>query len=281
MAQWDEWIGRTETRTDSTKSAQLARFQATLDSSSEGDATPQGFHWCLCTPDTPTTALGDDGHPERGSERNGDSFLPPIPQPRRMWASSQIQFCAIIPVSAAIERQTTIARITEKTGGSGTLIFVDLDHITRANGVDCVIERQTLVYRDPTTSAPEPRPADAARNLADWSFHRSLTPSQTLLFRYSALTFNSHRIHYDAPYARDEEGYRALVVHGPLTATLLLDLVARTYGHNTLKTFSFRGQSPAFVSEPLHLVGRANATQITLNALGGDGRIVMSAEGTI
>lgn len=172
----------------------------------------------------------------------------------------------------------TIISISEKTGSSGLLIFVEIAHEILASGIAAVTECQTLVYRAASTAAPTPRPADAVPDMSEWQWHKSLTPSEPLLFRYSALTFNSHRIHYDLPYAVEAEHYRGLVVHGPLTATLLLDLVGQKLGANRLKHFSFRGQSPAFAGEPFHLVGKVEASSITLAAFGGDGRVVMSAE---
>jgi 3-methylfumaryl-CoA hydratase len=275
MADWNNWIGQTQEQTDLLTPALLARFRATINSNENGGVAPQGIHWCLCLPDTATSELGDDGHPRKGG------FLPPIPLPRRMWASSKVTFHAPIIAGDDIIRRSTIANIIEKTGSSGLLIFVDIDHDTLANGKIAVTERQTLVYREATSVAPTERFADVALDLLDWDWHHSLTPSELQLFRYSALTFNSHRIHYDRPYAVEAEHYRGLVVHGPLTATLLLNLAGRSLGTNKLKHFAFRGQSPAFAGEPLHLVGRANDSAITLAALGGDGRVVMSAEASL
>ena len=194
-----------------------------------------------------------------------------------MWASSAVEFHAIINAGASIERRSVIADVAEKSGGSGPLVFVSVDHETRADDVLAVSERQTIVYREASTAAPAPT-GTGAPDLADWQWHRALTPNEPLLFRYSALTFNSHRIHYDLPYAMNEEGYRGLVVHGPLLATLLLDLAGRELGANMLSRFAFRGNSPAFSGEPLHLVGRADAKAITMAVLGADGRTVMSAE---
>ncbi|MEK6639016.1 MAG: MaoC family dehydratase N-terminal domain-containing protein [Pseudomonadota bacterium] len=272
MANWNDWIGRTQAQTDVLTPALLTRFRATIDSNEVGDVAPQGIHWCLCVPDAATSELGEDGHPRKGG------FLPPILLPRRMWASSTVGFHAPISAGDVITRESSIASISEKTGGSGPLIFVGIDHQTHANGRMAVTEHQTLVYREATSAAPTERPADCAPDLSQWQWSRNLAPTEPQLFRYSALTFNSHRIHYDRPYAVEEEHYRGLVVHGPLTATLLLAIAAQALGANMLKHFAFRGQSPAFAGEPLHLVGKANEGAITLAALGGDGRIVMSAE---
>lgn len=264
------WIGRETVQHDMLTPGLLERFRATIDSDEVGESAAQGIHWCLCLPDVDTAALDVDGHPQRGT------FLPPVTLPRRMWASSAAAFHHPIGAGAAIERRSVIADVTEKDGASGRLIFVSVDHETRADDVLAVSEQQTIVYREATAASPAP-PGNGTPDLAAWQWHRVLTPSEPLLFRYSALTFNSHRIHYDRPYAIEAEGYRGLVVHGPLTATLLLDLASRELGSNALASFSFRGQSPAFAGEALHLVGRAEGKAITLAALGADGRIVMSA----
>jgi 3-methylfumaryl-CoA hydratase len=278
MSAWDAWIGRTQLQRDMLTPAMLTRFRATLDSADEGDIAPQAVHWCLCTPDVATAILGPDGHPIRTDAP--DSFLPPIPLPRRMWASSKLEFHAAIAVGQSIERHSTVASISEKTGGSGTLVFAEIDHQTLADGVLAVQERQTLVYREASSAPPAPL-GEGEPGLASWTWHREITPGEALLFRYSALTFNSHRIHYDAPYAVNEERYRGLVVHGPLTATLLLDLVQRELGSNCLQQFAFRGQSPAFAGEAMHLVGKQIGDQIEMAALGSDGRVVMSASGVL
>jgi 3-methylfumaryl-CoA hydratase len=280
MGAWDAWIGRSETREDILTPGLLARFNATLDRTGDGNRAPQGGHWCLCLPDAPTTMLGQDGHPLR--DQSPASFLPPIPLPRRMWASSAVEFLGPLHAGEPIRRVSTIEKINEKTGNSGTLVFVDVRHETYANGAKIVQERQTIVYREASSAPATPRPADCAEPpISDWQWHRTITPAEPLLFRYSALTFNSHRIHYDLPYAQGEEGYRGLVVHGPLMATLLLDLAAHYLGADALRYFAFRGQAPAFAGEPLYLVGKQNGPTILLAALGGDGRTIMSAEGAI
>jgi 3-methylfumaryl-CoA hydratase len=279
MAEWDGWIGRTADQQDRLTPATLARFRATIDSAETGDAAAQAIHWCLCLPDAPTAMLGADGHPQRSDDP--DSFMPPIPLPRRMWAASNVNFHAPIRAGAAIARRSAIAAINEKSGSTGPLVFVEVDHETSADGVLAVSERQTIVFRAPapaTTPPADTGPTADTADLSAWTWQRTVMPTQAMLFRYSALTFNSHRIHYDLPYARDEEGYRGLVVHGPLTATLLLDLAQRELGANALSTFRMRAQAPAFVGEALHLVGRAAEQGWELAAIGPDGRIVMTAE---
>ncbi|WP_373491994.1 MaoC family dehydratase N-terminal domain-containing protein [Parasphingorhabdus sp.] len=272
MSQWADWIGRSETRSDSITPGLVARFCATLDQPVTGEI-PQGLHWCLCLPDGPTAELAKDGHPEKGG------FLPPIPLPRRMWASSSVSFDSPLQLGDAITRVSTIASIEEKSGKSGDLIFVALDHETHAGDRVTIRERQNIVYREPAAMPASAPPVSAPKpDLSDWDWQQQILPSEPLLFRYSALTFNSHRIHYDRPYAVQEEGYPGLVVQGPLMATLLLNLAARQLGANRLARFSFRGQSPAFANRALHLVGKRVGEEFTLAVLGSEGQAIMTAE---
>jgi 3-methylfumaryl-CoA hydratase len=282
MGDWKDWIGRVEHRSDQIGKAAFDRWLAMLDRSAPDDGTvPQAYHWCLCLPDAPTARLGPDGHPLRDESPN--SFMPPVPLPRRMWASSKVEFLMPLRVGDAVVRKSRIASVTEKTGGSGQLVFVDVAHETAGpNGV-AVRETQSLVYRATAAADASLSPAElgeASFTPADWNAHRELNPGESLLFRYSALTFNSHRIHYDLPYARDEERYRGLVVHGPLTATLLLDLAQRQLGDNSLSTFAFRGTSPAMCGEALHLVMRDVESGIELAAFASDGRQIVAATAT-
>ncbi len=279
MSEWQDWIGREEQRTDRADPGLFTRWCATLDRAAPVDGTvPQGFHWCLCTPDAPTANLGPDGHPRR--DDSPDSFLSPVPLPRRMWASSKVEFLAPLKVGEAVSRTSRVASVTEKSGGSGKLVFVDVVHETQGTAGLAVREVQSLVYREPAAPGTPPVPpslGDGQFDPSGWDQHRLVKPDAPLLFRFSALTFNSHRIHYDAPYATGEEGYRGLVVHGPLTASLLLDLAQRTVGDNALKTFAFRGLSPAVAGEPLHLVMRGEGDGIELGAFAADGRQVMAS----
>jgi len=195
-----------------------------------------------------------------------------------------MEFHAPIAIGATIERISRVASVTPKSGRSGEMVFVDVIHDTAADGALAVQETQTLVYREAAPAdAPLQPPAlgDGTFDPAGWSGHRALTPDSRLLFRYSALTFNTHRIHYDAPYAHDIERYRGLVVHGPLSASLLLQLVARELGDNRLTSFTFRGVSPAIAGEALHLTMRESDTGIALGAFAGDGREVVRAEATV
>jgi 3-methylfumaryl-CoA hydratase len=275
----DAWIGREQRATDRLGEGLAARWLATFDLPRPNPAImPQGIHLALCTPLAPTATLGEDGHPARDTSQ--DSFLPPFPMPRRMWASSKMQFATPIAIGAAVERRSKVVSVSEKDGGSGRLAFVDVEHVTTANGTVAVIETQTLVYRaaaDADAPLSPPPPGDGHFDPAGWDAHRTLAPDARLLFRYSALTFNTHRIHYDAPYAQCVERYRGLVVHGPLTASLLLQLAARELGDNRLRHFAFRGLSPAIAGEPLHLVMRKAEAGYELAAFAGDGRQVTQA----
>lgn len=280
---YDAWIGREARAKDRLDEGLADRWLATFDlAKPHPPIMPQGIHFALCTPEAPTAALGEDGHPLR--DESADSFLPPFPMPRRMWASSKIAFHAPIAIGAVIERVSRVAAVSEKEGGSGRLAFVDVEHVTKANGTIAVIETQTLVYRDaaaPDAPLSPPPPGEGAFSPEGWDAHRELTPDARLLFRYSALTFNTHRIHYDAPYAREVERYRGLVVHGPLTASLLLQLAARELGENRLRSFAFRGLSPAIAGEALHLVMRKGEAGYELAAFAADGRQVTAASATV
>jgi len=276
---FDAWIGREQRARDRLDEGLAARWLATFDlPKPHPPVMPQGIHFALCTPEAPTAKLGEDGHPVR--DDSADSFLPPFPMPRRMWASSKIAFHAPVAIGAVIERVSRIAAISEKQGSTGPLAYVDVSHETFADGALAVVETQSIVYRDAASGGQAlspPPPGEAEFNPQGWDAHHVLTPDPRLLFRYSALTFNTHRIHYDAPYASEVERYRGLVVHGPLIASLLLQLAARELGENALKSFAFRGLSPAIAGEPLHLVMRKGEEGYDLAAFADDGRQITQA----
>jgi len=283
VTEWSGWIGREQRSTDRLDPALAARWLATFDRDApDGAAMPQGIHFCLCTPEARTRQLGEDGHPAR--DDSPASFLPPVPLPRRMWAGSALEFHAPIAVGATVERVSRVASIAAKSGSRGEMVFVEVDHETSVDGELAVRERQTLVYLEALAADAPLAPPDPTGELFDpagWDAHRTLTPDERLLFRYSALTFNTHRIHYDAPYARDVERYRGLVVHGPLTASMLLQLAAERFGENGLARFEFRGVSPAIAREPLHLVLRGDGDAVELGAFTGDGRQVTKASAAL
>ena len=203
--------------------------------------------------------------------------------PRRMWASSKVEFLKPLRLGEKVTRQSKILSVTAKEGGSGSLVFVDVGHDTFGEEGLAVREVQSLVYRaaaGPDAPLGPPAASEGSFDPESWDAHRRLVPSETLLFRFSALTFNSHRIHYDLPYAQAEERYRGLVVHGPLTATLLLDLARQSFGDQAISTFSFRGLSPAMCGDPLYLVMSGQEGDIQLAAFADDGRQIMAAQAT-
>jgi len=237
-----DWIGRSETRHDTATLAPIAAMSATLDRDDaaprEGDALPPLWHWLYFLPQHRHSELGPDGHAKLGG------FLPPVPLPRRMWAGGRLRFHQPVRAGEAIERVSRITRISSKQGQSGELVFVTVQHeIRNAAGV-AIEEEHDIVYREaPRPGAPIPPPQPAP---AGGAFSRSIVPDPVLLFRYSALTFNSHRIHYDRSYVTEAEGYPGLVVHGPLIATLLLDLLRRERPQARVTHFAFKAVRPIF-----------------------------------
>ncbi|TCD06529.1 hypothetical protein EYB45_02090 [Erythrobacteraceae bacterium CFH 75059] len=279
-SRWRNWIGPVQRSSDQATESLLARWLATFDRPPvAGSWLPQGLHFCLCPPDAPTRELGEDGHPDRS--REGGSFLPPVPLERRMWAGSRITFHAPLEREAAVTRTSRILNITEKSGRSGLLVFAEIEHVTESGAAVRVHEVQTLVFRPaaPRDAPLAPPPPPTAEPFAPegWTRHRTLVPDERLLFRYSALTFNTHRIHYDAPYAREVERYRGLVVHGPLLASLLLQLAADHCGDNALSEFTFQARSPAICGDALHLALADEGAILTLRAVAQDGRVVVDA----
>jgi 3-methylfumaryl-CoA hydratase len=244
------WVGRQESATDVLNPGRANALRAALGEThflGAGDMLPPLYHWLYFWNVQPPTYLGVDGHPATGG------FLPPIPLPRRMWAGGRLKFIKPLILGERVTRTSTILEIQEKAGKSGPLIFVTVRHeLSGENGI-AVIEEQDIVYREP--AAPTGI-ASAKENAAvpEASWHREVCPDTVLLFRYSALTMNGHRIHYDRPYAVQEEAYPALVVHGPLQATLLADLASRNL-KGPITGFDFRGQSPAFDTAQLHICG--------------------------
>ncbi len=274
------WVGRSAVAHDILTPATVDGLNATLDRdlppAREGTPAPQGIHWLCATPKVRARDIGADGHPHLGL------LLPPVKLPRRMWAGSVIEFHRPLRAGDRIERRSTIRSITPKTGSSGPLVFVEVEHEVLAGGAAALNERHTIVYRGPPDTAR--RGQAEARGVAGdgpADLERTLRPDPVMLFRYSALTFNAHRIHYDHPYVTRIEGYPGLVVHGPLIATLLLDLVAGHHGDNALKRFSFRGVAPAYGDEPLTLQGRRTEQGLSLRAVSAEGRLITTAEGVL
>jgi 3-methylfumaryl-CoA hydratase len=266
------WIGRTETRDDVIAAAPAAYLSATLDHGQSlavtGEPLPPGWHWLFFLDAVQASGVDADGHAKRGG------FMPPVPLPRRMWAGSRLRFLAPLKVGDEARRVTTIADVQHKQGRSGELVFVSLLHQVFSGDRLAIEEEQDLVYRGELTARAADN-APAAPAAPQWT--REIRPDPVLLFRYSALTFNSHRIHYDRDYATRTEGYESLVVQGPLTATLLLDLLHRELPDAEARTFRFRAVRPLLEGSPLKLQGRREGETALLWALDATGALAMEA----
>jgi 3-methylfumaryl-CoA hydratase len=267
------WIGREETAEDRIASTRIMRLAATLDRDDppprDGDPLPPLWHWLCFLPHVRQSLLGPDGHPKRGG------FLPPVDLPRRLWAGGRLRFLQPLRVSERVTRLSTIADVSVKEGRAGTLAFVLVRHAISGEEGLAIEEEHDIVYRAapaPGETPPLPRPA---RTDAAWS--RSIVPDEVLLFRYSALTFNSFRIHYDRRYATGVEGYPGLVVHGPLMATLMLDLLRRN-DEREVRSFHFRALAPVFDTEPFHVRGAQSEIGASLWIAGDDGGLRMEAQ---
>ncbi|CAN5472961.1 MaoC family dehydratase N-terminal domain-containing protein [soil metagenome] len=274
-----DWIGRTEQRTDTLTASPLAGRAATLDRITDaepvaGTVLPPLAHWLYFLPQAPQSEIGADGHAQRGG------FLPPVPLPRRMWAGGRLAFHHDLIVGDEAEWRSTITRVDAKQGRSGALVFVTVRHeITTARGL-ALTEEHDIVYRDkPQPGALTPTAAPAAKMApGDEQFSRVIVPDPVLLFRYSALTFNGHRIHYDRSYVTEVEGYPGLIVHGPLIATLLVDLLRREMPGAALKRFEFEAVSPLFDIHPFTLCGPRGADgHVSLWARNHEGRLAIPA----
>ena len=251
-----QWIGKTERLSDVITATPYAALAATLDRPAArpaaGTPLPALWHWLYFLPLYRQADVGPDGHAERGG------FLPPVPLPRRMWAGSQFEFSLPLCVGDAVTRRSTIVDVTEKLGRSGPLVFVKVRHeIHRADEPSpALVEFHDLVYRDAPTAGAAAPPPTLAPKTSLWE--RTISPDPVLLFRYSALTFNGHRIHYDRRYVTEIEGYPGLVVHGPLIATLLLDLLRREMPEAEVARFQFKAGRPLFDLDAFSVCGQAN-----------------------
>lgn len=271
------WIGRSETVEDPLAVAQAQSACATFDEAAlhmaAGDPLPLPWHWFHFLPRAPQAMLDADGHPQRGG------FLPPIPYPRRMFAGARITVHRPLVLGTPALRQSTIRNVVMKSGKSGSLGFVTVGQHFSQGGELCLEEEQDIVYRQSGGHFVAPLAA-ALPPLPDGAWTRTLQPDTRLLFRFSALTFNAHRIHYDRSYAREVEGYPGLVVHGQLTAALLLQLVRRST-LRPVRTFSFRGVAPLFDLGLVRLVGTLQGDTVALEAQGPDGVVALTASATL
>jgi 3-methylfumaryl-CoA hydratase len=274
-----QWIGKAESRSDWAAATPVQALAATLDRNDPvpeaGDPIPPCWHWLYFLPLHRQSEIGPDGHPKRGG------FLPPVPLPRRMWAGSWLEFLRPLAVGSAITRHSRITDVSSKEGRSGPLVFVRVRHeIADAGGV-CVVDEHDIVYRDNPNPDDPVLPAQSAP--ADHEWARTIRPDDVLLFRYSALTFNGHRIHYDRRYVTEVEGYPGLVVHGPLLATLLVDLLRRNMPDATVTRFAFRALKPTFDITPFQVCGRREGDGKTIHlwARHEDGALAMDATATV
>ena len=271
------WIGRTMTGHDTIDARRAAALAATLDLESppaDGEPLPPLWHWLGFLPCDRASELDDDGHARRGG------FLPPVPLPRRMWAGSQFEFHRPLRVGQAAERISTIRAVDLKQGRSGTLAFVRVEHVLRDADGPLLNEWHDIVYREAPAPGSEPPAPQPAPDQATWTW--PLAPDPVLLFRYSALTFNGHRIHYDRSYVTGVEGYPGLVVHGPLQATLLMELLRRERPDATVAGFAFRALRPVFDTAPLTVCGALNddgAAHLWIRD--ADGALAMDATATL
>ena len=270
------WIGRSEAITDRIDAGHLARLLATLDydetNPRECQLVPSAGHWIYCNPLAKTSDIGLDGHPKRGG------FLPPVNLPRRMWAGGRIVWLQPLWVDDTVTRISTVTDVSLKSGKSGDLVFVLVKHQYSTDRGICIEEEQDIVYREDHNSKDPPINAQPAPLNPEWT--RNINPDPVMLFRYSALTFNGHRIHYDLPYVVEEEGYPGLIVHGPLIATLLMDLCNREHPDRLLKWFNYKAISPVFHTQSFTVNGipKNNGKGANLWAANFDGGIAMQAE---
>lgn len=250
-----DYPGRTRRINETIGPYPVRAMRALLDlpplASATGDTLPPLWHWLYFLEPARQSQLGSDGHPERGN------FLPPVPLPRRMWAAGELSFRQPLRIGHTVNRQSTIRRIEHKQGRSGALTFVHLSHEYRSDYTLLMEEQQTLVFRAAQEAGAQIPVVHEVPPDADFS--RPFVADATLLFRYSALTFNAHRIHFDRDYARDEEHYPDLVVHGPLLATKMIQLLQEARPGLRLASFRFRALAPAFAQRPMTIAGRALA----------------------
>lgn len=254
LEQLREWIGRSEARTETLAAEPVQALAATFDLDGAAIARnplPPLWHWLYFLPRAPQHTLGADGHPTLGG------FLPPVPLPRRMWAGSDISFHRGLRVGDTVTRTSTITDVQHKTGRTGELWFVSVDHAYTVDGEVALNERHDIVYRAMPPKG-QPQPTRPALELTA-QFGRTLQADPALLFRFSALTFNAHRIHYDLDYVRDVEGYPGLIVHGPLQAMLMLELLRHERPDARVKRFGFRGLSPLFHQDTVAVGGADDA----------------------
>lgn len=271
-----EWVGRTRQTEDWIAPFQAAGMAATFDYAAppgEGEALPPGWHWIYFADTVRESGLSADGHEERGD------FLPPIDLPRRMWAGNRLLFHKPLRLGEKVRRESEVVSIEQKDGRQGRLAFVTVHHRYSGAGGLAMEEWHDIVYRAPPSGDTAPPAPQSAPMAAEW--RRELTPDEVMLFRYSAVTFNGHRIHYDYPYVTAAEGYDGLIVHGPLTATLLLDLIAREQPKATIREVRFRAMRPVYAGRRLTVEAAPSNGGIEAWALDADNAVAMRAAITL
>jgi len=272
-----QWIGRTLAASDVVTAQLVKGLRATLfmeiGTPKLGDAAPWTVHWCLGQPVYPMSELGPDGHPTRGG------FLPPVPLPRRMWAGGELEFFEPLLVGDEMTRSSRISDVTMKTGSSGTLCFVAIEHLIKTPRGTAIRERHDIVHRDMSaTQSPAPTKPSAPPPAAQ---HReSHMADAVLLFRYSALTFNGHRIHYDRDYVTKVEGYPGLIFHGPMQAAFLVEFAAKLHGGTAPKKFTYRGVQPLFEGSEFSVNANDTGNEMDLWTANSEGQPTMKGTAT-
>jgi len=269
-----DWIGSKEVREEviSEFPAQAAAAMLDLDGArmTHGNPLPPLWHWFYFLPMAARSQIDIDGHPKRGG------FFPPVALPRRMFAGARTKFHQPITIGEPAAREGEILNVAEKSGKAGRLVFVTVRYRFKQGGGVRIEEEQDIVYKEPGPSIPGPVPLESLPDVPAGTWVEDVRPDTVLLFRFSALTFNAHRIHYDRPYALQEEGYPGLVVHGPLTAVMLAGLTLEKSGKR-IDRFTFQGRAPLFDLHPFRLIGQLEGDTVALEARGPDGKIAMQA----
>jgi len=266
------WIGKTQVDEDEISLRHAHLMAATVDFPhperiADGNPLPPLWHWIYFLEGLPPHELGRDGHPARGG------FLPPVPLPNRMWAGGRVSFLKPVPIGSRLRKVSSILKVDHKVGRSGDLVFVTVLHELKSLDDELLIrEEHDIVYKE----AARPTPPPAAEAISA-PFRKTFTPTSTTLFRYSALTFNGHRIHYDLDYCRNVEGYSNLVIHGPLNATMLANFAEEASGRR-VREFRYRGLSPALLGETITLTASLDGDRAQLAACLGSGACSMEAE---
>lgn len=271
------WIGKSRTDEDLISARHARLMAATIDYTAtekicDGASLPPLWHWIYFLEGVPASELGNDGHPARGG------FMPPVPLPNRMWAGGRVEFISPVIIGAFVRKESSVLKVDHKVGRSGDLVFVTVLHEVKTLQGDLLIrEEQDIVYKDSAVSGHNTGISTAAPSA---QFTKTYTPTSTMLFRYSALTFNGHRIHYDVDYCRKNEGYQNLVIHGPLNATMLAGY-AEEISMKRLHEFSYRSLSPALLGDSITLHAIVQDDRITLVAMLSNDTVCMQAEATI